>query len=40
MIVARAGMVLAVVLAFRLGRDLGGTAAGVVAAAGVAFPAT
>ena len=36
-IVARAGMVLAVILAFRLGRDLGGTAAGVVAAAGVAF---
>ena len=36
-IVARAGMVLAVILAFRLGRDLGGTAAGVAAAAGVAL---
>jgi hypothetical protein len=36
-IVARAGMVVAVVLAFVLGRDLGGVAAGAVAAAGVAF---
>jgi hypothetical protein len=34
---ARAGMVLAVILAFRLGRDLGGMAAGLVAAGGVAF---
>jgi hypothetical protein len=36
-IIARAGMVLGVILAFLLGRDLGGMAAGVVAAAGVAF---
>jgi hypothetical protein len=36
-IVARAGAVLAVVLAFLLGRDLGGVAAGLAAAAGVAF---
>jgi hypothetical protein len=36
-IIARAGAVLAVLLAFRLGRDLAGTAAGVAAAAGVAF---
>ena len=36
-IVARAGMVVAVILAFVLGRDLGGLAAGVVAAVGVAF---
>jgi hypothetical protein len=36
-VVARAGMVLAVILAFRLGRDLGGMVAGVVAAAGVAL---
>jgi len=36
-IVARAGMVVAVALAFVLGRDLGGWAAGTVAAAGVAF---
>jgi hypothetical protein len=36
-IVARAGMVLAVILAFVLGRDLGGAAVGVVAAVGVAF---
>jgi hypothetical protein len=36
-IVARAGMVLAVVLAFILGRDLGGVAAGVVAGVSVAF---
>jgi hypothetical protein len=36
-IVARAGMVVAVVLAFVLGRDLGGWVAGTVAAVGVAF---
>jgi hypothetical protein len=36
-IVARTGAVLAVLLAFRLGRRLGGAAAGVVAAAGVAL---
>jgi hypothetical protein len=36
-IVARAGAVLAVWMAFRLGRDLAGTAAGVVAAIGVAL---
>jgi hypothetical protein len=36
-IVARTGAVLAVLLAFRLGRQLGGVAAGVVAAAGVAL---
>ena len=36
-IVARAGAVLAVLLAFRLGRDLGGIAAGVAAAVGVAL---
>jgi hypothetical protein len=36
-IVARAGGVLALILAFLLGRDLGGVAAGVAAAAGVAF---
>ena len=36
-IVARTGAVLAVLLAFRVGRDLGGTAAGVVAAVGVAL---
>jgi hypothetical protein len=36
-IVARAGMVLAVLLAFMLGRDLGGVAAGAVAGVGVAF---
>jgi hypothetical protein len=36
-IVARAGMVVAVILAFVLGRDLGGVAGGAVAAVGVAF---
>ena len=36
-IVARAGTVLAVVLAFMLGRGVGGVAAGVVAGVGVAF---
>jgi hypothetical protein len=36
-IVARAGMALAVILAFVLGRDLGGVAAGLAPAAGVAF---
>jgi hypothetical protein len=36
-IVARAGMAVAVILALVLGRDLGGLAAGVVAAIGVAF---
>ncbi len=36
-IIARAGMVLAVILAFVLGRDLGGMWVGVVAAVGVAF---
>jgi hypothetical protein len=36
-IVARAGMMVAVILAFVLGRDLGGVVAGAVAAAGVAF---
>jgi hypothetical protein len=36
-ILARAGMVFAVILAFGLGRDLAGLAGGVVAAAGVAF---
>jgi hypothetical protein len=36
-IVARAGMVVAVVLAFVLGRDLGGWVAGAAAAVGVAF---
>jgi hypothetical protein len=36
-IVARTGAVLAVLLAFRVGRDLGGAAAGVVAAVGVAL---
>jgi hypothetical protein len=36
-IFARAGAVLAVLLAFWLGRELAGTAGGVVAAAGVAF---
>jgi len=36
-IVARTGAVLAVWLGFRLGRDLAGTAAGVLAAAGVAL---
>ena len=36
-IVARTGAVLAVLLAFRVGRDLGGTATGVVAAVGVAL---
>jgi hypothetical protein len=36
-IIARAGMVLAVILAFVLGRDLGGIAVGLCAAAGVAF---
>ena len=36
-IVARAGAALAVWLAFRLGRDLAGTAAGVLAAVGVAL---
>ena len=36
-IVGRAGMVLAVILAFRLGRDLAGVAGGIVAAVGVAF---
>jgi hypothetical protein len=36
-IVARTGAVLAVVLAFRVGRDLGGTVVGVVAAVGVAL---
>jgi hypothetical protein len=36
-ILARAGTVLAVILAFRLGRDLAGLAGGAVAAAGVAF---
>jgi hypothetical protein len=36
-IFARAGMLVAVVLAFVLGRDLGGVAVGVVAAVGVAF---
>jgi hypothetical protein len=35
--VARAGMVVAVVLAFVLGRDLGGMVVGAVAAVGVAF---
>ena len=36
-IVARAGMVVAAILAFVLGRDLGGTVAGAVAAVGVVF---
>ena len=36
-IVARTGAVLAVLLAFRVGRDLGGTAAGAAAAVGVAL---
>ena len=36
-IVARAGMVVAVALAFVVGRDLGGVVVGVVAAVGVAF---